>query len=82
MSYMFEVYHPSPIDARKELELTQAVRHFGGRLDFREDGNGNFDGRGGVCLTYEFDQLDQAEKAAELLRGKGAHVEGPVAYGQ
>lgn len=82
MSYMFEVYQPSPIDAHKELELTEAVLHLGGRLDFREEGSADPDCRGGVCLTYEFEQLDQAEKAATLLRGKGAHVEGPVVYGE
>ena len=36
---------------------------------------------GSVCLTYEFDNLEQAEVAAELLRQLGEYVEGPVDYG-
>jgi hypothetical protein len=35
----------------------------------------------GICLTYEFSELAQAEEAAEFLRHRGEHVEGPVAYG-
>ncbi len=82
MSYIFEVYHRSPLDAGEEIDLTQDVLRLGGRLDFREEGDGNSERRAAVCLTYEFDELDQAEKAAQLLRSKGAHVEGPVAYGE
>ncbi|HEX7450028.1 MAG TPA: hypothetical protein VF306_20880 [Pirellulales bacterium] len=82
MSYMFEVYHLSPIDAMKELELTQKVLRLGGRLDFREEGKADSSvNLPAICLTYEFEELSQAEKAAELLRDKGAHVEGPVDYG-
>jgi len=49
-------------------------------LDYREapdDGGGP----GGVCLSFEFNDLERARVAAELLRQKGEHVEGPVDYG-
>ena len=79
MSYMFEVYYKSPIDAKKEEEITKTVASFGGSLDFRETSAET--GSGGVCLTYEFDEVELAQKAADLLRQRGDHVEGPVSYG-
>lgn len=79
MSYMFEVYYRPPADPRREAALTEHVSKFGGRLDFREvPENGK---SGGVCLTYEFDDLRQAELAAATLREQGDHVEGPMDYG-
>ena len=79
MSYMFEVYYKPPPDPKKEVALTERVSSLGGRLSYRESPDEN--GMGGVCLTYEFDNLDQAELAAESLRQQGEHVEGPVDYG-
>ena len=78
MTYMFEVYYKAPSDLRKETELTSRVAKLGGRLDLREDPDAT--GPESVCLTYEFNDLAQAEEAAELLRQEGEHVEGPVEY--
>lgn len=78
MSYMFEVFYRRPPDPKREARLTEQVEQFGGRLSFRE-GEGN--GAGSVCLTYEFDDVQNAENAAEALRQRGEHVEGPVDYG-
>ena len=79
MSYMFEVYYRPPADPAKEAAVTERVVALGGRLDFRENAGNN--GRGGICLTYEFDDCDAAAKAANVLRQSGEHVEGPVDYG-
>jgi hypothetical protein len=74
---MFEVYYKAPADPKKEAALRQRVCELGGRLDYREEGQDN----AAVTLTYEFDQLEQAEAAAESLRRQGEHVEGPQDYG-
>lgn len=79
MSFMFEVFYKPPANPAKEAAVTDRVAAFGGRLDFREDADEH--GLGGVCLTYEFDDLEKATKAADTLRQGGEHVEGPVDYG-
>jgi hypothetical protein len=79
MSYMFEVHYRPPSDTAREAALAERVSHLGGRLDYRESPP---QGRpGGVCLTFEFDDIDRARRAAEALRSQGEHVEGPVDYG-
>ena len=78
MSFMFEVYYKPPANPRKEAAVTDRVTALGGRLDFREEPDDA--GLGGVCLTYEFDNLELAAKAADVLRQLGEHVEGPVDY--
>jgi hypothetical protein len=77
MSFMFEVYYRLPADPRREAALTARVSCLGGRLSYREAPAE----KGGVCLTYEFDEPDQAAAAAQALREQGEHVEGPVDYG-
>jgi hypothetical protein len=79
MSYMFEVYYKPPANPTREASVTACVVRLGGRFDFREEPGER--GMGGVCLTYEFDDLDRARAAAESLRQQGEHVEGPVDYG-
>jgi hypothetical protein len=79
MSYMFEVYYKPPRDSRKEAALTQRVSALGGRLDYWEEITSN--GNHSICLTYDFDELERAETAAEALRESGEHVEGPQDYG-
>jgi hypothetical protein len=79
MSFMFEVYYRPPADPRKEEALTTRVSSLGGHLDYREAPDE--DGRGGICLTYEFDDHGRAEAAARVLREQGEHVEGPFDYG-
>ena len=79
MSFMFEVYCRPPTDPKKEAALTARASSLGGRLSYREAPDE--EGSDGVCLTYEFDDRDQAELAAKALRDQGEHVEGPVDYG-
>jgi hypothetical protein len=79
MSYMFEVYYRLPANPEKDAVLSDRIASFGGRLNFLEiSGKGE---PGGVCLTFEFDDPEQARKAAETLRRQGEHVEGPADYG-
>ena len=75
MAWMFEVYYKPPADEVKEKTLTKRVQTLGGRFDFREE-----PATGGICLTYEFDDLAAAEKAAALLREQGEYIEGPADY--
>lgn len=77
MSFIFEVYYEPPVNPAKESALTQRVADLGGHLDFREEAGEHV----GVCLTYEFDDLPSAAKAADALRQLGEHVEGPADYG-
>ena len=79
MSVMFEVYYSPPADIGREGMLTARVSSLGGRLSYREVPEDKREGS--VCLTYEFDDRDQASRAAALLREQGEHVEGPVDYG-
>lgn len=79
MSFMFEVFYRPPGDPQKEAALTARVANLGGRLSYREAPEEV--GRGSVCLTYEFDDCDQAAVAARALREQGEHVEGPQDYG-
>ena len=76
---MFEVYDRSPVDPAREAALAECVSSRGGRLDYREAPDDN--GTGSVCLTFEFDNIEPARAAAEILRRRGEHVEGPVDYG-
>jgi hypothetical protein len=76
MPIMFEVYYRSPADIAKEADLTSRVADLGGRLDYREDTTEHT----GIILTYEFDDRDDATKAADLLRQLGEHVQGPMDY--
>ena len=79
MSVMFEVHYRAPANQAKETVLTTRVGGLGGRLSYREVPEDKREGS--VCLTYEFDDRDQASRAAALLREQGEHVEGPVDYG-
>ena len=79
MSYIFEVYYKPPVNQKKEASLLERVARFGGRLDYREEPNDNQSDS--ICLTYEFEDPDQAAFAAECLRQQGEHVEGPQDYG-
>jgi len=76
---MFEVYYRPPANPDREAELTDRVSRLGGRLDYRECPKAA--GRG-ICLTYEFENLNAAEEAASALRTLGEHVEGPETYSE
>jgi hypothetical protein len=75
MTWAFGVYYKPPANPAKEEALTKRVQTLGGRLDFREEPVG-----AGVCITYEFDDVQKADHAAGLLREQGEHVEGPYQY--
>jgi hypothetical protein len=77
MTWAFDVYYIPPANSPREEMLTQRVKTFGGRFDFREEPMG-----AGICLTYEFDDERKAEHAATMLRQQGEHVEGPYDYGE
>jgi hypothetical protein len=79
MSFIFEVYCPRPLDPQREAALTQSVLRLGGKLTYRDTPLEREPAT--VCLTYEFENLDLAETAADKLRQQGAHVEGPTDYG-
>jgi hypothetical protein len=79
MSYMVEIHYVPPANPTKESALLKCIAELGGRLDYREEPNG--ERRQNICLTYEFDDLEQAATAAERLRQQGEHVEGPQDYG-
>jgi hypothetical protein len=80
MSFMFEVYYKLPADPAKDELITGVVSRLGGSLGFREVSCAR--GTEVICLTYEFDELDSARTAADSLRLRGEHVEGPVDYGE
>ena len=79
MSVMFEVLYKSPPDPRRESAISERIIEFGGRLTYREEPDAV--GVGPVCLTYEFNDLQEAQEAASRLRSQGEHVEGPSDYG-
>jgi hypothetical protein len=76
MTFMIEVYYAPPTCSVREQALTQLAALCGGQLDFREDATPHT----GVCLTFEFGSLADAEQAAAALRLQGEHVEGPARY--
>ena len=76
-TYMFEIYFATPTNPDKEARIMVCVANFGGRLDYREEPDAQ---QAAICLTYEFDNLEQAQLAANELRQKGEHVEGPCLY--
>jgi hypothetical protein len=79
MSFMFEVYHHAPSDREREKRISKEAGRFGGELTCREEPD--YEHSQAMCLTYEFNDLDSAERAAEALRALGEHVEGPCDYG-
>jgi hypothetical protein len=74
MSFLFELYYSAPEDRAREVRAIADVETFRGRLDFREVGKS-------IILTFEFDEIENAETAANLLRSRNEHIEGPSSYG-
>ena len=79
MSFMIEVLYKPPSDQQRESAIFDSVGQFGGRLDYREEPDKA--GAGPVCLTYEFDDFEVADRAASSLRARGESVKGPFDYG-
>lgn len=78
MSYMFEVYYNAPINNELEDRILKEVRDYGGWFDYRDLPSLALNA---IILSYEFDNLEMAERAAIHLQGLGYYVEGPVDYG-
>ena len=81
MSFMFEVLYKSPSDKRREAAISESVCRLGGSLTCREEPDNPTFATGPICLTFEFDDRQVAQRAATCLRSQGEHVEGPVDYG-
>ncbi len=77
-TYMFEVYYAPPTNPDREARIMAGVAKFGGRLDYREEPDAHQ--KSSICLTYEFDDFEQAQIAASELRQQGEYVEGPGHY--
>ena len=77
---MFEVYYGLPVDSSRESRIVELAKSFGGKQTCRE-GPGDKSDSKYVCLTFEFANLLDAEKASERLRQSGEHVEGIRDYG-
>jgi hypothetical protein len=78
MSYMFEVYYHMSGDSNCEENIIKHVVGFGGKLTYREASKKQT--LEAICLTFEFNKKELAEKAASSLRSLGEHVEGPMDY--
>jgi len=59
-------------------EVVAIVNNAGGRLSYVERGSDSL--QKGMCLTFEFETLKNAEKAMVLMTEKGLHAEGPSEY--
>ena len=77
MSFIFELYYPSPEDKAREARIMADVSAAGGRLDYREPAPSEGDP---ICLTFEFTNREVAESMAMALRRQGEHVEGVSDY--
>lgn len=78
MSFMIEVYYKAPPDSSREERISAEVARYGGQLTFREEPSGHSEA---MCLTYEFESRELAQRATALLQSLGEHVEGPADYG-
>ena len=76
---MFEIYYHTPVDISREEKIIKDIKGFGGKLTYREEPEDNT--HEAICLTFEFDKMELAEKAALNMRSLGEHVEGPMDYG-
>ena len=73
---VFEIYYHTPVDLLREDKF---IKDFGGKLTYREESEDHT--YEAICLTFEFDNIELAEKAASTMRSLGEHVEGPMDYG-
>ena len=77
MSLKIELYYHAPENVEREKILGEQIASLGGKWDCRETTGPTNEA---ICLTYEFADRKTAEKAADMLRSKGEHVEGPCDY--
>lgn len=81
--FLLEVFTRSPIDSTVDASINTIVTNIGGRFNYRELPEPG-DISQSICLSFEFDKEELAEKAATDLRsrlGGHVHVEGPYEYG-
>jgi len=78
---MFEVYYMAPRDFSHDAQIATEVERFGGEITFTEEPDGSEFSCQSVVLTCEFADLAVAERAADAIRNRGEHVEGPMDYG-
>jgi len=79
MSVMIEVIYRKPEDADHERGISEFVSLYRGVVSCREDDWGQT--QQAICLTIEFWNWEDADKACAALRKRGDYVEGPHEYG-
>ena len=77
MRIAIDVYYRPPGDEIREQQIGAEIAHFGGRLDDSELPSEHAEA---ICLTFEFEDRQSAERATAAIRRKGEHVEGPYDY--
>ena len=75
VSYAMDVYYAQPASRLCEATITQQAAQLGGRLDYREEiempGAAH-----SICLTFEFEGMGEADRAAEALARTGSTLKG------
>jgi hypothetical protein len=79
MSAIIELFYKCPRDPIRESQIKHEIAELRGRFDYAEETviEGVCQT---ICLTFEFDDIAIAKRAAELLRQRGEHIEGPQEY--
>jgi len=75
---MIEIYLSEEQTACR-ADVIATVEGVAGRLSHEED-HETVRTRKGLCLTFEFDSLEKAQRALDVLIAKGFHTEGPYDY--
>ena len=80
MSFAIDVYYGIPQDDQREERIARHIKRYGGVLSYRDlprstDSNA-------ICLTFEFQNQEDANRAAGAIREQGEHVEGAYDYGE
>ncbi len=79
MSYAFDLLYKPPRDQTREHNILESVQSHRGSLDYIEEIIIE-NTASSICITYEFDDLNDAEQCATELRKSGEHIEGPYDY--
>ena len=77
MSFMFEIFYNLHRCGEGKQLVTREVTAAGGQKLITEKSQQGAPGG----LTFEFDEMDCAQRAAAKLREQGEYIEGPVDYG-
>lgn len=79
MSVMVEIYLREG-QMEQKRSIVESARKFSGNLTFEENESSAVSVSKGVCLTFEFELYEQAEKFGDVIKCDGFHVEGPYDY--